>query len=174
MAILVTGERGLSLACRVLAIANLPHVVVRTKKITRGSEVFDGVRLVQRPRVSFGASFASFCREFKLSVVPEILEDSVIYGQYKYAFANRSGSIVVWTQFDPMHVQPHEPASKAGYLGDVFIRVEDDAPVTFGRLRSGFRKVANIPPKFKRITREDVYEQLSLLLDEKLGYKPKN
>ena len=163
----------MSIAHAVLAIANLPHIVVRTRKLSQGSEVFDDVRLIQRPRTSYGASFASFCREFKLSVVPEILEDNVIYGQYRYAFANRTGSIVVWTQFDPLHVQPHEPASQAGRLGDVFIRVESNSPVTFGKLRSGFRKVANIPPKFKRITREDVYEQLSLLLDEKFGYNPK-
>ncbi len=164
MEILAPKRRSMSLS-QVLARVNIPHVVVLGARLgrplagTTGFEIFTNLRLNQKRTVTFGDLFRRFCKSFRISTEAVELPNDSIHTPYKFSFTNNSGSIILWTERHPVYDK--------GDIGQAFLKVEPTSQFKFGAIRSGLKTVSNIKPSYTKVTKDDVYRELALMLNEK-------
>jgi hypothetical protein len=152
-------------ASKVLARSGVTHVVVAA---TKGFEIIENVRMKFPTRKStYTSMFQAFCKTTGVRSVATELDDSSIFGHFKYEFADINRNIVIWTQYHPIYEAPRLD----GLIGDVALRVEEKSSKSFGQVRSALRLFTNIAATRARTTKDDMYRELSQLLDERLGYK---
>lgn len=169
MGVLATGNSMLVLS-NVLRANGVEHTYVSTKQRgrsiarTEGFELFTKVKLNPKAHIKFSDVFREFCKKFKINSEAVDLPDDGVHHPYRYSFINNSGSIRLWTQFHPVYDR--------GELGSVCLKVEPKALFKFGVIRSALRSITNIKPVFTKVTKEDVYRELSLLLDGDIPKHP--
>ena len=141
------------------------HVVVSSNQ---GFEIIENVRMKFPTRKStYTSMFQTFCKNTGVRGVALELNDTAIFGDFKYEFADVNRNIVIWTQYHPIYEAPRLD----GLIGDVAIRVEEKSKKSFGQVRTALRLFTNIAAARARTTKDDTYRELSQLLDERLGYK---
>lgn len=117
-----------------------------------GRERYQTLRIKLNSRNQASENWLTFLRKFGIQVKPEVL-DRINGGSFRYQYSNRNKSICIWTQH-----RPDQNTVRPGSAGTTVVRVEETSSVPFGKVRSALVGVSNIPPKFTRMTRDQLHE----------------
>lgn len=134
-----------------LSLRGIDHIVVAAPLApVGGRERFQKLIIKQDRNGACSGIWFDFLRKFGIKTVPEKLS-GFHAGAFSYQYSNPSHSICIWTQ-----ERPDQNPLRPGYAGVSVLRVEDNAPHKFGKIRSALVQISNIPPTRKRMTKEEL------------------
>lgn len=116
-----------------LSIHGIDHIVVAAPYAPVGGRERFQKLVVNKDRNGASAGiWLDFLRKFGIKSVPERLS-GVHAGAFKYQYSNPAHTVCVWTQ-----ERPDQNPERPGYAGVTVLRVEDNSPYKFGKIRSAW------------------------------------
>ena len=139
---------------RHLRLCGIDHVVIaaRPHSPTYGRERFANIKIKLNRDGQATPAWYKFLHDFGIKTIPTQLV-GIDAGAFSCAYANNNRSITIWTEF-----RPDQNTITPGRAGITILRVDDNSPHKFGKIRSALVKISNAEPMHKRMTKDELHE----------------
>lgn len=131
---------------------DIKHIVVsaRNPAPVFGREQYQALRIKPNNKNQAAPNWLAFIKRFNIKPVPKELS-GIDAGAFRYKYHNNDNTVCIWTQ-----ERPDQNPLNPGYAGKTVLRVDETSDFKFGAIRSALVKISNVPPAFKRMTKEEL------------------
>lgn len=135
-----------------LAKNNIAHVVVAGRPVAPvfGREQYENLRIKPNNKNQAAPNWLMFLKRFGIKSVPKEIS-GVDAGAFRYKYHSADNTICLWTQH-----RPDQNPTNTGFAGKTVLRVDETSDFKFGAIRSALVKISNVPPAFRRMTKDEL------------------